>query len=136
MKDRELSLYWEARESALELDAWIEETHTLEEDVKYLKNWASNIGWKIYKLDEGETNLGDMVMRVSDNFNYFKSENSWDAIRGKFNNAVQVEKECEDGWIIGVYIPDCKVIVSLPEDYYSYEYYYDRRWATNSKYIR
>ena len=136
VKDRELSLYWEARESALELDAWIEETHTLEEDVKYLKNWASNIGWKIYKLDEGETNLGDMVMRVSDNFNYFKSENSWDAIRGKFNNAVQVEKECEDGWINGVYIPDCKVIVSLPEDYYSYEYYYDRRWATNSKYIR
>ena len=52
--DRELSLDWEASESAHELDAWIEETHTLEERVKYLENWASNIGWKINSLDEAE----------------------------------------------------------------------------------
>ena len=136
MKDRELSLYWEARESALELDAWIEETHTLEEDVKYLKNWASNIGWKIYKLDEGETNLGDMVMRVSDNFNYFKSENSWDAIRSKINEGIKAEKECRNQRTQNYYgefyweeVCDGELIISVEDDY-DYDYY-GRRWATN-----
>jgi len=123
-KDRELSLDWEARESAHELDAWIEETHTLEERVKYLENWASNIGWKINSLDEAEVNLGNMVMTVSDDLADFEYENSWDAIRSKINDGIHVEDQCENEWYQDSYgdwqrgeESDCELIISV-EDYY------------------
>merc|ERR1712241_465404 len=122
--DRELSLDWEASESAHELDAWIEETHTLEERVKYLENWASNIGWKINSLDEAEVNLGNMVMTVSDDLADFEYENSWDAIRSKINDGIHVEDQCENEWYQDSYgdwqrgeESDCELIISV-EDYY------------------
>jgi len=109
------------KELALDFDAWIEQTHTMEERVKYLEDWASNVGWDLYDVHDGHTNIGSQFYELYDDFWDFVSDNDWDALRKKMNEAgFNVEKDCEYEWAQDYYGSwtqvegdDCELIITL-----------------------
>ena len=94
------------------------------------------LGAPLWFLDDDVAVLQYWVSDISDNFDYFKSENSWDAIRSKINEGIKAEKECRNQRTQNYYgefyweeVCDGELIISVEDDY-DYDYY-GRRWATN-----
>jgi len=129
VKDRYL------KEIALDLDAWIEQTHTMEERVKYLEDWASHVGWDLYDVHDSAKNIGSKFYELYDDFWDWAIENDFDALRKKLNDVgFNVEEECEDNWDFSVakMVTECTWEIRVNGDY-DYDYDYDRRVHVEKK---
>ena len=63
------------------LDAWRKEEHTLEERAEYMEELAADVTGELFSLDDEHWLLYDWVDNLDRDFDAFKANNDWDAIR-------------------------------------------------------